>query len=371
MFSIPEGNLGALIAKLEKLNDKAVKLGCGSVSWTVGDSQFVKVDGKTIAVYNVEVVGQEPVIDGWRFVAKVEHLESGNVIRNLSEKSLPVEFRDSSFERCDHCHTKRQRNFTFVIVKDGEYKQVGSTCLKDFLGHGDPLAIAELAENIANIEHVVSEFYYDENTTSDYVELSEYMSYVAMSVRLHGWESRSKAIGVPTADMAMLAMYPGKYTEKVYPTEQDCKEATATIDYIRNVEDNGEYFHNLSVIFSQDYISIRNHLGYAASAIIAYQKYVEQKARVDSSKSEYQGEIKKRQEWTLTVTRIFSYESAYGVCHTTLMQDDAGNEFVWKTGKALEQGQTYTGKATVKEHKEYRGIKQTVLTCCKLTIEEK
>jgi len=43
--------------------------------------------------------------------------------------------------------------------------------------------------------------------------------------------------------------------------------------------------------------------------------------------------------------------------------DKDGNRFVWfnKSGKKLEKGKTYTGKATIKKHQEYKGIKQTVI----------
>ena len=43
--------------------------------------------------------------------------------------------------------------------------------------------------------------------------------------------------------------------------------------------------------------------------------------------------------------------------------DKDGNRFVWfnKSGKKLEKGKTYSGKATIKKHQEYKGIKQTVI----------
>jgi hypothetical protein len=52
------------------------------------------------------------------------------------------------------------------------------------------------------------------------------------------------------------------------------------------------------------------------------------------------------------------------VLHT--FEDGQGNAAVWfSSGRALKIGKTYEIKATVKEHGEYNGIKQTVLSRCK------
>ena len=45
------------------------------------------------------------------------------------------------------------------------------------------------------------------------------------------------------------------------------------------------------------------------------------------------------------------------------MSDAEGRQFTWKTtSRTLEEGKTMRIKATIKEHTEYNGIKQTVLT---------
>jgi hypothetical protein len=48
--------------------------------------------------------------------------------------------------------------------------------------------------------------------------------------------------------------------------------------------------------------------------------------------------------------------------------DENGNTLVWKTSswQEIEEGNTYEIKGKVKEHSEYKGDKQTVLTRCKI-----
>ena len=105
--------------------------------------------------------------------------------------------------------------------------------------------------------------------------------------------------------------------------------------------------------------------------------------------SQWQGEEGKRQEIELTLVRDYAYEvpaygwnAGYDVRHIYTFADAEGNCYIWKTTNGLYQdaydehkiwnpvyaeiGDRLTLKGTVKEHDEYRGVKQTVLTRCKV-----
>lgn len=105
--------------------------------------------------------------------------------------------------------------------------------------------------------------------------------------------------------------------------------------------------------------------------------------------SEWVGEEKQRMELELTLIRDYQYDAiAYGyydrveTAHIYTMADADGNCFIWKTRNPLvaehededgfidetyaEPGDKVALKATVKEHGEYKGTKQTVLTRCKV-----
>jgi hypothetical protein len=95
-------------------------------------------------------------------------------------------------------------------------------------------------------------------------------------------------------------------------------------------------------------------------------------ANAPKTDSEYIGEIGDKVELELTFKDYFTFEthySYYGELNFIYKFADAdGNTIVWKTSKALEleQGETYKVKGTIKEHNEYKGDKQTVLTRCKV-----
>ena len=52
---------------------------------------------------------------------------------------------------CEHCGLRRRRKATFVVVHvdSGELRQVGSGCLRDFLGGHDPDRACRQAEYLA------------------------------------------------------------------------------------------------------------------------------------------------------------------------------------------------------------------------------
>ncbi len=50
-----------------------------------------------------------------------------------------------------------------------------------------------------------------------------------------------------------------------------------------------------------------------------------------------------------------------------IMQDDEGNEYVWNTAsKNIEVDSKILLRMKVKEHKEYNGVKQTIVYYCKM-----
>lgn len=100
----------------------------------------------------------------------------------------------------------------------------------------------------------------------------------------------------------------------------------------------------------------------------------------NDSTSEWFGEVGKRYDLELTYTGSHCWEASFGyhdsIQYLHKFRDEAGNEYAWKTGSSLgyysdtyrpvKEGEKVILKATVKEHGEYKGTKQTVLTRCKI-----
>ena len=84
--------------------------------------------------------------------------------------------------------------------------------------------------------------------------------------------------------------------------------------------------------------------------------------------SEYVGEIKDRLTLTVTLVRKGGYEGCYGHSNIYTFQDENESVFTWFSSVYIDKeiGDTFSIVGTVKDHKEYNGVKQTVLTRCKV-----
>ncbi len=87
----------------------------------------------------------------------------------------------------------------------------------------------------------------------------------------------------------------------------------------------------------------------------------------DLSKSEYQGEVGDWLEREITIKKNVPVDGRFGESRVHIMEDADGNEYVWITAsKNLEVGYKCVMRMKVKEHKEYNGVKQTVVYYCKM-----
>lgn len=96
-----------------------------------------------------------------------------------------------------------------------------------------------------------------------------------------------------------------------------------------------------------------------------------------AKESNHYGNVGDKVQMELELVRVSFFDTFYGSTTVYTMKDNDGNLFVWKTTSCLDRivdgeckpilkGEHFTLKGTVKEHSEYKGEKQTVLTRCKV-----
>lgn len=105
-------------------------------------------------------------------------------------------------------------------------------------------------------------------------------------------------------------------------------------------------------------------------------KLAEKKLMAPTNKSEYVYEVGQRIEEVVTITHIASFDTHFGWKTITkwiyTFANDEGTVFVWKTTSPCDrvvngvyrprlEGDRVRIRGTVKDHEEYRGVKQTVL----------
>jgi hypothetical protein len=162
-------------------------------------------------------------------------------------------------------------------------------------------------------------------------------------------------------------------------SKESVAETEAALNWLGTQDCSNNYMHNLLVACTKEWDSGRN-LGIAASLFPTYNRELEYQTRqrkkaAEEKASEWIGEVGKKLEVKVKSFRcVTSWESTYGHYPTTTyiwkIVDEAGNIFTWKTSNAIPDD-VDTIKGTVKEHKEYRGTKQTELTRCKCIVKMK
>lgn len=429
IFKIPECNLAELTRRITHLIKKATKLGATPIIFNVGSAFDVplyldgnretpwfedvygpipveKLQGYT-KYYPVTVEGEAPKLNGWAFAATLQRIEleeggSEGILRTVSGIEIPTEFR-SRFGQCDHCKADRQRNDVYVVrnIERGEFKVVGSTCLKDFLGHPDPLSYARIAEYMAEIGELCGGAEDEDYFGGGGSRISSYpvidmLSVAAAAIRLDGYYSKTKArerdeLFRATASMVQeyftvtkMSSHYHEIKAKYAPTEEDRQMAETAREWARELgarEEANEYQYTISVLARSAGIELRN-FGYATSIISSYQREVaaKQEGRISFTASEHIG--KEGEKLRLTVTLVSANQisgESYGyrretttlktVINYAVMREDGqgANKVTWfATGdpgtEMTEVGKEYQIIATVKKHGAYQGVRQTIIT---------
>jgi len=83
----------------------------------------------------------------------------------------------------------------------------------------------------------------------------------------------------------------------------------------------------------------------------------------DAATSQHIGTVGERTNFELTLTWVKYFEGTFGATYIHGLKDAAGNVVIYKGSKCLGQkGDTVKVKATIKEHGERDGVKQTVIS---------
>ncbi len=278
VFKIPEANLPRLEREVAKLSKKAQKFGGWEFSLVIFGVEYRdNANGSKTKLYEVSLDVDVIKMGDWSFVARIDHSnETGNVLRVVPNATIEERFRHSA-PNCEHCNHKRKRRDTFVLLNNetGEMKQVGSTCLSDFLGHDAAHLgrVAELAGYAAELAASGEREPTESFGLNDhrYVGLADYLAYAALSVRTKGWVSGKAAYAnehlTSTKNDALDLMHTSAKLEQA-----DIDTADAALEWAQAFADKetlSDYEHNVLVIANAAVIEYRS-CGIAASIVGVY-----------------------------------------------------------------------------------------------------
>lgn len=417
---LSEMGLDVFKTRLNDINKKATRWGLPEVKF-----EIIREENKEIPneidpsikqykkIFTIKVIGKSPQIEGYEFIAKIEHTDSGNLINiapDSSIKDLPVEYR-SADSKCDICKSKRERFNTFIIrdVKNNTLLTVGSTCLKRFLpidSVNKLINYAEMLERLRNIgDGIESEEGDGEKGFGgqrNYFGMYNLIFSLALAYLVKGKyisAKKSKEIAdttgdyvESTADLAKYIMFyrqpPGEPRPKEIVRADELKSEADTLtkevmswmkthDFKADAERKPEmanYFNNLDVLSKSSVVKLKN-IGYLGGLLVSYiiEKELIKKKEAQASKkpSEFVGKVGEKISFVGTLLFQRTFDTQYGVTTLYSFEDTEGNRFTWFSSNDLgitDKTQYKIVKATVKAHQvsKYGGHNETVVTRVKL-----
>lgn len=152
------------------------------------------------------------------------------------------------------------------------------------------------------------------------------------------------------------------------------------INFFKNEDSSDWYFLRIKSALQNDYIT-KEDIGIVSYAYQFYASYLERKAKRDALKAEKEKVLEVERQTSnyignvgdritiknAAVNYVKRIESQFGTCYLYKIVDELKNIYIWfsSNGNCEDSDSSYV-TGTIKAHKEFDGVKQTVLTRCKI-----
>lgn len=380
--------------KLTRIFNKCKQYGCEFSYNQVGEEFKELKDeqgNKYTARFIIVEADGKAVVNGWKFIASVEHTENGNIINRIGDVEVPERYYTSKAV-CEHCNSKRYRKDTYIVMNEetGEFKQVGKSCLNDFT---NGLSAEAIASYISLFDELIQGEIPMGSSGERYYRTEDILRFAAETIKHFGYV-RTQDSGRSTASRSFdyYGIEHGhnfhSTTKRELQAEMDKvgfnHKSTDTVElvqksleWISKQNESNNYIHNLKTACGLQYVTGRN-LGILVSLFPTYNRELEfqadkaekERKRLADQASEknsiHIGQVGDRIAVDIqSIKCITSWETEWGVTRIYKIVDVNGNVFTWKTGNFVDEDMNFL-KGTVKEHKDYNGVNQTELTRCKV-----
>lgn len=430
---IPATYWPVLCDKISAIQKKAQKMGVPipRIELTGKDrlDRIATKDGRVdkVRMVEIDVIGDMPVYNGWKFLAKIEHSQHPDKLNQWLNTFMVAPYLSNDENKavslkaltcppdCDHCSSKRFRSETFVAenTETKEVIQLGSSCVDKYLGNSSLAAIAlnfqaySIMDLLKDPDDEMSGPFYS-GSRSEHIE-----TIVALSTFLtlkFGFAKTSSDVPTPTV-LLMKQLLNGSYNnwdkedrdiireifeesdryryalrdgsdEDFQPKNKYVVDAIKVLNKLKEIEPENaanSYMMNLGVLAKRGVIEVSDNfaLGILASAPNYYYKELEKelarKRNIENNNMATQtfGEEKQRGSLKLTLTKkVEDFNGEFGYMKFSFM-DDEGRNFMWQAsiGSApeLNQGKTYAMTATINGFFDYKHGDMAGQKCTKIS----
>lgn len=390
---------------LDRFIKKANRLGVHGLTYTVArlwDQERKRRDwtGKErVSVTHwadLEVSAAPLSVGNYTFLARLEVTSAGVLVDQVpGTEGLESKWMHWGGE-CEHCRVIRARKHLFVVREQdtGRQMAVGRSCLRVFLGTdslGSIAAYFSFWDSVTGGSDDEDGGWASMRSYRFVMNIESILAMTAVAVRLFGWcgaeQAREKNL-TPTAGYVRLGIEgPSKYdSEEIRArykrlrseyTQADELQAQEILAWVQDAEADSPYMNNLQVLFAERQIFDPKRVSLVVSAYSAWHRANERELRKtapDLPESKWLGKEKERVR-NLPVIFDGAFvigESAYGERVLASFHTEQGNVLKWFTGRGVraEPGDRLLLTGTVAKHDEYKGVRQTVLSRCVVSMQE-
>lgn len=348
--------------------------------------------------YAITLNKPEIMLEGNKFQAVVVREEKGLIVKtNANDTSELNGWRPESLA-CDHCGKDTNRQKTYIIIdKNGERKQIGSTCVKYYLGV-KPKGLWALEwelEDKKDSEDLGS------ITREDYKIPVDLTLAVALITTNNGKEyistqSSYDKTSISTKEQVISKMFPSRVISEKEIMESrslisEAEKLVGTPEFkkiketIMSTKGDSDYIANVKTLLENDGVSYSN-AGILVSAVRLYYNSIEkdkEKAKQESITytpghfGKVNEKIAKGTKFKVIkngnyTKRAFGYYDEDRNCSLMTMQDETGKKITWFANDKLDiaEGSEITvSSGMVKSHGEYNGVDQTIINRVRLIKE--
>lgn len=379
-------NIPKLMKVLQYIENKSEKLDTGGITYSVSDlywNRYKDENGHPCYDQGVDISYTFETLkkNGYEIVGKIEHVGTDPLVFNYNNDHSNHEYRHVENTRCDHCNTKHHRKNQYILKDENNNEViVGHTCLKDFMGI-DQSILSSINKKLIQLGHD----YYGTGS----VAAEAYMRVLELSfyfIRNNGWLSGKKAMEInedcdpdkcvmPTSQYVLMAVFPyhdyfHDYSNAV-PSDDDKDNARNALTWLQVQfdDDCNDYIYNNNIIAKRGYARAQE-FGMVASVAGSYYNKFLRPEKPAKKESQWIGQEGDRDIFSLTLKKVFDFDTDWGLSRIAIFEDKDQNVVIWKSNTRaifkLDVDVSINIKGTIKKHDEYKGIKQTLLSRCKV-----
>lgn len=367
--------------KFDKINERAARKGfTGRLKLAVEreDRTYTNALGLPVTEerYRVKLTGEAPSYGGWKLLAVLDFDPEAGLITRTAPGVERVDRSEIREGYCAHCRTVRMRTKSYLVGNEaGETKQVGSSCIKDFLGHSaSPVFIYE-ADVREELESGMGGF----GGTPSYAT-ETVLAAAWTAIKVDGYVRANAYEGRPTKQVAQDIIEPPRNErDRRKIAERYGTDLTDSIAKAREVREfllsddfagDSEFVINLKAIAAADMVTPRNFglLCFAPEALARHQeKTLMRKRENEGLRNEvYPAAPKTRMVFEVRVTGVRYIQGDYGTTTLYTLVTTDGYRLKWFASNDIlgeeASDEVIKIKATIKGQDEYNGQISTTIS---------